>query len=547
MSTAAGDAPAPNAFDDIPSESIQRLQTDAAPANAKKPNAFDDISPDLPLGSEVPGIGGYKRPPPKPLPVVTAPDGQQYDANNAEDLKHLAGMTGRVAVHAVTALPVMAEDLGVGVRNALTGDHYTLPSHDLEAALDSLFGKPQGPIEKATDVLGPAVVGAGATGLPGAARTIFGGAVPELGSTAGGTAGPLSQIPASVLTPDQTKAQFTANLLKRWQAEGGVVPPSQTNPTLSNIIAETVAGKVKTQHEASNTNAAVTDRLASEQLGLNPDAPLTPGALAAVRREAGQGYQAVRRVGPIMTDDQYWQPLLDMEQKYSAMQSAFPGTPKAPIIDDINSLAQSSFPSSPAVDKIIALRDKATAAFNSGDAAMGSDYKALAKNLEDQIERSLPPGSQVLDNFRSARQRIAMSHSVEDALVGEHVSGSKLASSGDPLSGNLKLIADMANQAPKAMQDPNKIGSRVSHLDTAASLLTGGIAEHMTGSPLAIGAGAAWPVGRWLAGKWVQGAPGQSNAIPELSAEVGPRAARTAALAQALSRFTAPQPGQPSR
>jgi hypothetical protein len=477
--------------------------------------------------------------------MVTAPDGQQYDASNADELKHFGGMAARVGTKIVTALPFMAMDAGVGTRNALTGEHYTLPSADLNAAMDRYFGTPQGKIEKATDILGPMVGGAAATGLPGAARTLAGGAVPELGSSLGGTAGPLSEIPSSVLTPDQTKAQFTAQLLKRWQSEGGVVPPSASNPTAVNAIIESTAGKLKTQHEASAENADVANRLAARAVGLNEDAPLTAGALAAVRRQASAGYTAVRKVGNISTDDQYLQTLADVSDKYTQMASAFPGSKPSPILAEIDTLAQPNFPSGPAVDKISALRDAASAAYKAGDNMLGADYKTLATNLENQIDRAISSrpdvSPDVVKNFRASRQLIAKTHSVEDALTGPtdapNVNAARLANSGDPLTGELKLIADMAKQAPKAMQDPNKIGSRVNHLDAYGSGMAALLAEHATGSPWGLAAAGILPAARWGANKYLFSNMGQAGAIPAAAASNGPMSARSAALAQALANF----------
>lgn len=463
-------------------------------------------------------------------------------------------MAGRVVANTASALPLMAEDFGVGARNLygkLTGgtSNYEYPSDTVHAAMDQTFGKPQGMIEKATDIAGPALLSAGLSGAstPSAIRSIM-APTPSLGTTAGGTAGPLAQVPANFTNAQQTQAQQLALALKKGQDAGLVVPPQTTNPNFTNAAVETVGGKIATAQGAAVHNAPQIDKLAAQEIGLNPDAPLTVGALKQVRAEAGKAYQAVRNVGNISTDDQYLQSLTGVAQQASGVAASFPGTKASPLISEVDSMLQPSFDASHAIDKVGQLRDSASMAFRAGDTGTGNGYKTLSNALESQIDRNLSarvaagdpsvsPG--MVANWQNSRQLIAKTHSIEDALneTTGHVSATALANSGDPLSGNLKTIADFARIAPKAVQDTAKIGSHgVSHLDTPLTVLTGVLGEHAMG-PLGVLAAGAYPMGRYAARSYALSGMGQSGAVPAAAASyAGPRTAQAAALMQALTQ-----------
>ena len=165
---------------------------------------------------------------------------------------------------------------------------------------------------------------------------------------------------------------------------------------------------------------------------------------------------------------------------------------------------------------------------------MGAGYRQLSNALEDQIDRGISKNPDVspdvVSNFRSSRVLAAKAHSVLDALnpaTGD-VSIQSLAKSGDPLSGDLKTLADFGNAVPRATQDVSKIGSPgVSHLDVLGPLLAGGIGEG-AGGHWGLAAG-AYPVARMAAKAYALG-PGQSHAIPAVTKSAGsPEAASAAA------------------
>lgn len=111
------------------------------------------------------------------------------------------------------------------------------------------------------------------------------------------------------------------------------------------------------------------------------------------------------------------------------------------------------------------LRDEASAAYRSGDKALGKAKREAAKAIEDQVERHLASfgdgagAKDLLANFRRARELMAKTHTVESALVAEsgHVDARKLAQAlqkKKPLTGELRTIASFASNAKDVTRVP---------------------------------------------------------------------------------------------
>ncbi len=283
------------------------------------------------------------------------------------------------------------------------------------------------------------------------------------------------------------------------KAAGYVIPPSQTNPTLTNRALEGLAGKISTGQAASVKNQTTTNALARQALGMAPDAPLTTDALKAVRQQAGQAYDVVKNLGPVTADAKYANDLLSISSSTKNAAKNFPGLAKDEIDDVVASLNQKSFDSSGAVDAIRLVRDKADAAFSQGDKSLGKAYRAAADAIEGVLERNLQASGNpdALAAFQQARQLIAKSYSVEKALnpVTGNVAAQKLGSQlarQKPLSGELETIAKLGLAYPKAAQEITTSIPGVSPLDFmgAAGL------SAATANPLMMATAAARPVAR---------------------------------------------------
>ena len=270
--------------------------------------------------------------------------------------------------------------------------------------------------------------------------------------------------------------------------EGFVVPPTSVNPALMNQLKEGIAGKIATAQTASNVNADLTDALARRAVGLPTNAPLTSDAMQAIRKQAfQQGYEPVAQIGMIPTDAKYQMEIDQIANKFQGAAKSFPGA----ISDDVSALIKpfkvGQFDAGDALQASQYLRDKAQQAFRNGDTGLGKAAKDASKAIEDQIERSLslqiggnttyPSPQDLLKNFRDARQLMAKSHTIEDAIVkgGGTINAKKLAArvqAGKPLTDELKTIGDFANNFPKAMQPRQQVaGPAVSKLNSFSSLM----------------------------------------------------------------------------
>lgn len=270
--------------------------------------------------------------------------------------------------------------------------------------------------------------------------------------------------------------------------------PTQTNPTMKNRLLEGAAGKTANAQEISEANAPVVNKNLQGHFGV--DEPLVPkaineetgkveGPLLDVRkREYDEGYRPVKESGAFMLDEGLQN---DLNEISSSNQNAAQGFPNATIAKDdvsgiVEGLKQPVYNASSTIDMIRVLRQKSRKAFRDGDEGLGETYVGAANALENRIERHLQEIGQpeMLDRFRKARTTIAQTHDVEPALTpGGDVNSQALAARGKntnkaPLTGALKTIADFAQEQPKAVQQPSRIGGvpAASPIDTGIALAT---------------------------------------------------------------------------
>jgi hypothetical protein len=314
-------------------------------------------------------------------------------------------------------------------------------------------------------VAGGAVAGGAAAGLvnPEDALTgaAVGGALPPAlaGAGAAGRA-----IGAAIRGPEQSPQLRAA--IQSAQGAGYVIPPSQARPTLMNRALEGFSGKITTAQNASARNQVVTNRLAAEALGLPTDTPITIEALQGVRETAGRAYAQIGSTGVVKPGQAYFDALDKIAEPFKLTAGAFPGAAPSPVIGLVDSLRSPAFASASAVEKIKQLRTAADDAFRSGSTDIGLAARSAAKAMEDALEAHLLVigEPQRLQAFRDARQLIAKTYTVEEALNKSSgaVDARKLAANlqkGKPLSGELKTAAEFAGQFPKAAQTVEAMGS----------------------------------------------------------------------------------------
>lgn len=324
---------------------------------------------------------------------------------------------------------------------------------------------------------------AGAGALKGLAAGAAGQATTEAtGSPVAGLAVSMA-TPAAMVSAAQAKqarlqAQQQQNAVRdltvrQGQAEGYVVTPGSITPSVQNVLIERLAGKTRTQQEAASQNQQVTDRLARRAVGIGENDPLTRENMRQIRSEEyRRGYEPLNRAGAMQTDQQFNQALDNVLASYTGPGRSFPGAIPQPVQDLVNSYRVGQFNSADAVSATRTLREQANANIRAGgdNAAVGLAQRAISNALEDQIERSLqaagnPNAQAMLDQFRASRQRMAVSHAVEDAIVegGGSVNARQLANDlqtrGRYFSGDLDLIARFANIARPVMVPPGTMGT----------------------------------------------------------------------------------------
>lgn len=347
----------------------------------------------------------------------------------------------------------------------------------------------------------PTLIGQGraATGMAamGAGAGAAGQAVTEAtGEPLYGAATSMA-IPGVAISRAQTRqAQLQAEqqrnavrdlTIRAAQEEGYLVTPGSVTPSTQNVLAERLAGKTRTQQEAAVRNQQVTDRLARRAVGIGENDPLTRANMQQIRtQEYQRGYAPLNQIGPVQTDAQFDTALNNVLAAYTGPGRSFPGAIPQPVQDLVNSYRVGQFNSADAVGATRTLRDAARANISRGDNELGLAQRAISNALEDQIERQLaqagnPNAQAMLEQFRASRQRMAISHAVEDAIVegGGSVNARQLANDlqtrGRYFTGDLDLIARFANISRPVATQPGTMGT------PGAQTIMGGISGGLGG------------------------------------------------------------------
>ncbi len=310
-------------------------------------------------------------------------------------------------------------------------------------------------------------------------------------------------LPSAILKEKEANA-VRDETLRAAQAEGYVATPGAVSPTGKNILSERMAGKTHLEQLASIQNQAVTDRLARRAVGIPDTAPLTTDNMRQIRaQEYAKGYEPIKKLGEIKTDPAFLDDLVAVESRYAGPGASFPGAVPESVEKLIQNFSVDKFDAKDAVEVTRALREQAKGNFRKGEDALAKAQIDVSNALENQIERSLiaaknPKASDMLEQFRLSRQRMAISHTIEDAIKegGGSVTASKLArdiQSGKYVSGDIKTIAEFANVFPRVTQTPSQIGAPGAGTMLGRSLggITGAAAGAALGGTPGAGYGAA--------------------------------------------------------
>jgi hypothetical protein len=391
-----------------------------------------------------------------------------------------------------------ADALSLGVNKVLPGN--PLPSNHSQSFSQLLtragLPEPATDAERFSNVASRAIMGF-ASGGP-LSNTVIKGvdALKGVDVIKGGYG--LANVPNVARTAQEPSRQVLAAA----QKEGLVVPPAQVKPYSAGSFLEGMGGTLKTGQLSAAKNQPIIDSIAARAVGV-PDEALSPELLQSIRTQATPAYRVIRGAGNVVTDDDFVKQVANAAKPFRAEGRTFQSLANKGLTDIADDISKPSFDADEAVDAIEMLRDKASVAFRAGSNKEGGAYRSMASALESSIERHLEKtgkaGSEILKAFRSARQLIAKTHTVEDALKGSHVDIAALGrmlKNGVPLTDELKMLAQFSQNFPGAANLTQALKARPAYspLDavTGLSSMAGAAA---TGNPM-VATPAAYAIGR---------------------------------------------------
>jgi hypothetical protein len=295
------------------------------------------------------------------------------------------------------------------------------------------------------------------------------------------------------------KPNTRTNLARRAQQRGYVIDPAATKPGSLSGVAEGFGGVQKTRRTASIRNQQVTDDFFRKRYNLAPDSPIDVEALATVRAEAGRAYSTLDTVGNISAGPKFFNDLKRLRNDFSSKN--FKGQAKAasPLLDEIDNMGGiSTFDTGEGIKQLRFLRNEADKAFRSGDNLLGNGWKRAADTLEQAIDDAVirkvgPANAGIMDDYRSARQRIAETYSIQKALDGDSVSLPKLGNmrNNTPFAPEIDELARLGKEFEGIFRKIKTPSAAFSPLDLGFMTSSGGAglaASALGGDPAVIAA-----------------------------------------------------------
>lgn len=440
---------------------------------------------------------------------------QPKQRTRTEDLLRQLGLAGRAGLTGITGLASAAADVPFQLTNIGRAAFDKPPLELPSAAQQKLFTKvglpqPEDTQEHVVQALASMVTG---TGDP-VSRVL------QAATAASPAAQAYGQLPATV----------KAKSIKELGDAGYKIPPSVADAGIGARTLEGLGGKARTAEMMAAENENVTNALARKALNLPKDTPLTPEVIKATGDAAfRQGYEPIINVGRIGVGRAYRQDLVNIIARLEG-DNSFPAARRPEIAQEVLKYWENpatgrplqAFTGKDAVIQARQLRLDASANLRSGNNALGLAQRDIAKALEDNIERNLGTGSQMLRDFKAARVLMAKTHAVEEALVPGtgSVDALKLAAqaSRKNLTGELATIAKAGKVLGKSAQYPQGTPPPINVGDQML-MGTAGLGSMI--NPL-IGTGAVVPFARYGARKAISAAPFQKAFVAGTGQSPGP-------------------------
>lgn len=213
---------------------------------------------------------------------------EQHAPSMGNQLKRQLGLTARLPIDAIAALPLLAANAGVASRNAITGSNYDLPSQMYEDAMSRVFPTPESGVEKGVNIVGSAIAGAR---LP--VPSIKGGAPPAAPAVtrtgapaqAGARSAAEAQAAASV-SPGEAAAESVMRIAPEMRVSGGGSSFGTVGDDASAGLNSTMRGVMDRGREIGMrvTPGQATGSRALQQLEAKLESqPMTSGPFNAIR------------------------------------------------------------------------------------------------------------------------------------------------------------------------------------------------------------------------------------------------------------------------
>lgn len=403
--------------------------------------------------------------------------------------------------------------------------------NDLVATPMELAGEYGGKVGGAVGALPGAIAGDEAMAKRGEAiGESVGEALPAAGATLRGGVQAFKQARAPMTTlPPKNKMEAAA---MEAQDLGMALPPSQANPSLINRFVTGYGGKIQTDQAASIKNQPRENGIIKKGLGMDPETDISYDSLAAIRKEDGGAYQAIKNTKePIYSNGAYEERINNLTKDWQAAERDFPeiAQGKTSIVELQKMMLKKEVSPTGAIEMVKELRSSAKTNLKSWDdpakQALGKAQRQAADALDKLVEDNLKENTLVIQenpdlvaNYRAARKRIAMTYDIEAALndTTGNVDMAKLAKllKDQKLSGYLKDVAEFAKAFPKNAQLPERIGTHpgISPLDVATAGIETAAAPTPARAAGVVGAVLGRPIARSIGlSDWYQRGPGNAR------------------------------------
>lgn len=230
--------------------------------------------------------------------------------------------------------------------------------------------------------------------------------------------------------------------LREGQALGLTTPPSSVNPSITNDVLESIAGKAAVNQQASKMNNPIVDEVGRREASLAPNQAISTQSLKDARKIVAAPFRELSAISPQAKADLDALKEARLESKLGWQHFAKSGEPA------------------------------------SYKAATQAD--ALADSLETALEQHAAGAGRtdLVESMRKARVLLAKNHTVDRALnvgtgsLDPAVFGTML-DRGAPLSGDIKKIAAFQQAFKPAMREASNVPNPGS--SKLASVLSGGM------------------------------------------------------------------------